>query len=272
MNFAKIFKNHSKLNVIGMIHLDALPGTPKYSGNFQKIVNKAVEEAKIYQFHNVDGILIENMHDAPYVQDKSLGPEVISSMTRIAIEIKKVLSPTMPCGVQVLACGNKQALAVAKACDLQFIRAEGFVFGHLADEGYTNACAGDLLRYRKLIDADDILIFTDLKKKHSSHSITADTSLLETAHAAEFFLTDGIILTGTATGHAADTRDLNDLSGNVKVPLLIGSGVTKENVGDYSNAEALIIGSYFKEEGRWENKLSDDRIRKLMERVKDLRK
>ena len=39
-----------------------------------------------------------------------------------------------------------EALAVASACGLQFIRVEGFVFGHVADEGYTNACAGDLLR------------------------------------------------------------------------------------------------------------------------------
>ncbi|KAL5292069.1 hypothetical protein ACFFRR_011082 [Megaselia abdita] len=272
MKFMKLFKNHSKLNVIGMVHLDALPGTPKYSGNFEKIVSKAVEEAKIYESHNLDGILIENMHDVPYVQDKSLGPEIVSSMTRIASEIKKVLQPNTPCGIQVLACGNRQALAIAKACDLQFIRAEGFVFGHVADEGYTDACAGELLRYRKQIDAEDVLVFTDLKKKHSSHSITADTSLLETAHAAEFFLTDGIVLTGTATGHAADTKDLEDLNGKVKVPLLIGSGVTKDNISQYSKAEALIIGSYFKEKGNWENKLSDKRISELMNKVNELRK
>lgn len=254
-----------------MVHLDALPGTPTYSGNFQKIVDKAVEEAKLYQCHNLDGILIENMHDVPYIQDKSLGPEIISSMTRIATEIKKVLNPGTPCGVQVLACGNKHALAISKACDLQFIRAEGFVFGHVADEGYTDACAGQLLRYRKQIDAEDVLVFTDLKKKHSSHSITADTSLLETAHAAEFFMTDGIVLTGTATGHAADTKDLNNLCGKVKVPLLIGSGVTKDNLAGYSNAEALIIGSYFKRGGNWENQLDEQRIEELMKSVNKLR-
>lgn len=89
-----------------------------------------------------------------------------------------------------------QALAIAKASNLQFIRAEGFVFAHIADEGFTDACAGQLLRYRKQIDAENVLIFTDLKKKHSSHTITNDITLLETVHAAEFFLTDGVILTG----------------------------------------------------------------------------
>jgi len=49
---------------------------------------------------------------------------------------------------------------------LNFIRAEGFVFAHIGDEGWTDACAGPLLRYRRSIDASDILVFTDIKKKH----------------------------------------------------------------------------------------------------------
>lgn len=124
-----------------------------------------------------------------------IGAEVTASMARVSTEIKQIL-PHIPCGVQVLASANCQALAVAKVANLQFIRAEGFVFSHVADEGFTDACAGQLLRYRKQIDAENVLIFTDLKKKHSSHSITNDVSLLETVHAAEFFLTDGVILTG----------------------------------------------------------------------------
>lgn len=146
-----------------------------------------------------DSLLLENMHDVPYVQHQHLGPETVACMARISQEIRNMTSGKsnyIPLGIQILACGNKQALAVAKACQLQFIRAEGFVFGHVADEGYTDACAGDLLRYRKQIEADDILVFTDLKKKHSSHAITQDVSLLETAKASEFFLTDGIIITG----------------------------------------------------------------------------
>jgi predicted TIM-barrel enzyme len=29
-----------------------------------------------------------------------------------------------------------------------------------------DACAGDLLRFRKRIEAENILVFTDIKKKH----------------------------------------------------------------------------------------------------------
>lgn len=60
---------------------------------------------------------------------------------------------------------------------MDFIPAEGFVFSHVADEGVMNSCAGELLRYRKQIGAENIQIYTDVKKKHSSHAITADISL-----------------------------------------------------------------------------------------------
>ena len=136
------------------------------------------------------------MHDVPYIQGSKMTPEIVSCLTRLTVEIRNIISKQMPLGIQVLACGNQQALAIAKATDCQFIRVEGFVFSHIGDEGFIDANAGTLLRYRKQIDAENVLIFTDLKKKHSSHAITQDVSLLETAQAAKFFLTDGIILTG----------------------------------------------------------------------------
>ena len=47
-----------------------------------------------------------------------------------------------------------------------FIRAEGFVYSHVADEGWIDSSAGELLRYRTRVGADTISILTDIKKKH----------------------------------------------------------------------------------------------------------
>ncbi|XP_068149130.1 uncharacterized protein F13E9.13, mitochondrial [Drosophila tropicalis] len=269
--FCQIF-GQQKCKVIGMIHVDGLPGTPNYAGKWKQTIEKAIYEAELYKKHQLDAVLIENMHDIPYVPERLLGPEIVACMTRVGQAVRQIMPPHVPCGVQVLACGNKQALAIAKASQLQFIRSEGFVFGHVADEGYTDACAGDLLRYRRLIDAQDVLIFTDLKKKHSSHSITSDVSLLETAHAAEFFLTDGIIITGTATGQAASPKDLEELTGRIKVPLIIGSGVTKDNADLYfDGAQAMIIGSHFKRHGKWQEELSEAAVADFMRRICELR-
>lgn len=145
------------------------------------------------------------------------------------------------------------------------------MFSHVADEGIINACAGDLLRYRKLVGAENIQIFADIKKKHSAHALTADISVAETASAAELFLADGVVLTGTATGLPADPGELREVQRAVKIPVLIGSGVTLENVKNYLDANALIIGSYFKREGYWANGVDPDRVKKFMEHISKLR-
>ena len=108
--------------------------------------------------------MLENMHDIPYL-NRQVGSEIVASMSVICNEVKKEVK-NLPCGVQILAGANKEALAVAKAAGLDFIRAEGFVFSHIADEGTMNSDAGEVLRYRKQIEADDVLVFTDIKKKH----------------------------------------------------------------------------------------------------------
>jgi uncharacterized protein len=110
-----------------------------------------------------------------------------------------------------------------------------------------------------------------VKKKHSSHSITDDISILEMAKSAQFFLSDGIVITGKSTGEAADLSELKVLQKQMH-PLIIGSGITKENIEMYWNfADGFIIGSYFKEKGIWSNPLSLDRTNALMEKVFELR-
>ncbi len=255
--------------VVGMIHIGALPGTPQYAGSVNRIIDTAVKEAALYIRAGIDALAIENMHDVPYLK-KEVGHEVSSLMGVIGYEIKKLNK--VPCGIQILSSANKAALAVAKSAGLDFIRAEGFVFGHVADEGYVDACAGDLLRYRKNMDADHIAIFTDIKKKHSSHAITADVDIVETAKAAEFFLSDGLVVTGSATGVVADLEEIKAIKNKCKIPVLVGSGITFENIEKYIPVcDAMIVGSYFKKGGYWANELEYERIVVFMEKVNHLR-
>lgn len=255
--------------VIGMIHVQALPGTPNYQGNINFIFNKALQEARLYKESGIDALMLENMHDVPY-QKNGVGAEIVSMMTRIAFAIKQ--ETNLPLGIQILAGANKEALAVAKTAQLEFIRAEGFVFGHVADEGYIDSQAADLLRYRKQIDATDIAVFTDIKKKHSSHAVTADVDIVETAHAAEFFLSDGLIITGKQTGFETDLDEIKGVKAHTQLPVIIGSGVSIDNVAQYLPiSDALIVGSYFKKEGFWKNELDAYRIKEFMEKVNQLR-
>ncbi len=254
--------------IIGMIHVEALPGVPRFGGNMAQVIAKAKAEAKLYQAAGVDMLMIENMHDVPF--DRHPGPEITAAMAVVGYEVK--LATGLRCGVQILAAANTQALGAAKAAGLDFVRAEGFVFGHVADEGYIDGCAATVLRYRRQIEADDILVITDIKKKHSSHAVTADVDIVETAHAAEFFLSDGVIVTGVATGAEASLDELQAVKAAVKIPVLVGSGVTLANVDKYlAVADALIIGSYFKYDGYWANPIEEERVKTFMARVNSLR-
>lgn len=77
---------------------------------------------------------------------------------------------------------NKESVAIAGSVGGEFVRVEGFVYSHVADEGWMDACAGELLRYRRAIDANDVLVFTDIKKKHRlgmiSHMVLVDVLLI----------------------------------------------------------------------------------------------
>lgn len=158
------------------------------------------------------------------------------------------------------------------AAGFNFIRAEGFVFAHLADEGWMNSDAGELLRYRKQIGAEHIQIFTDIKKKHSSHALTSDISIVETAKAAEFFLSDGVIVTGASTGQKALVEQVKSVKEAIKIPVIIGSGITAENIHEYWDfADGFIVGSSLKKEGKWENEVEKIRVEKLMQKVTLLR-
>jgi uncharacterized protein len=161
----------------------------------------------------------------------------------------------MPLGIQILATGNREALAAAKASGAEFIRAENFVFSHVADEGLMPVAeAGGLLRYRAMIKADDIAVITDIKKKHASHAITADTSLAQSAHAAEFFGSDGLVITGSHTGDPTSPSDLMEAKNATRLPIVVGSGTTLENLQSMlDNADAIVVGSYIKKGGNWLN-------------------
>ncbi len=266
-NWSRIFS--APKAIIAMVHVGALPGTPRSLLSVDELANKALEEALIYQEEGVDAVMIENMHDLPYM-NRDIGPEITASMAVIACRLKKSLN--LPLGIQILAGGNHESLAVAHAADLDFIRAEGFVFSHIADEGFMDGCAGPLLRYRKNIGAEGIAIFTDIKKKHSSHALTADLDAVEMAKTALFFMSYGIVVTGTSTGQPVDIEELKRIDAEVDIPILIGSGITPANLSQYWDlANGFIVGSCLKEDGYWGNPVDRTRVRCFMSLVKRLR-
>ncbi|MBC7771156.1 MAG: BtpA/SgcQ family protein [Pyrinomonadaceae bacterium] len=266
--------------LIGMIHVAALPGSPANVLGVRAIVEQARREARILAGAGFDAVMIENMHDRPYIHGTHPA-HTVALMTSVAIAVREQ-APDLPLGVQILSGGSAEAIAVAlaaaavnttKKTPMSFIRCENFVFSHVADEGLlAKAEAGPLLRYRRSIGAGHIAVFTDIKKKHASHAITGDVTIGEMAEAAEFFGSSGVIVTGPSTGKPVDMSELQQVRQATALPVLVGSGVTPETVGPlFEHADALIVGSWFKKDGVWSNPPDPKRCRSLARAVEKAR-
>ena len=248
--------------VIGVIHVGALPGTPRSSHTVAQLVTSAKEEAKLYRETGVHGVIVENMHDVPYLRGE-VGPEIVAALTAICVEVKQECR--LPVGVQILAGANIEAMAVAHAAGLDFIRAEGYAYAHVADEGLIQASAAKLLRYRRMIGGERVQVWADVKKKHAAHAITADVSLGETAETVEFMGADCVIVTGSATGKPPNVADVKEAKSHCRLPVFLGSGIDENNVAEfYEHADGFIVGSAFKVGGLWSNAVDAARVGTFM--------
>ena len=67
-----------------------------------ELADWAVREARVYQECGLDGVLVENMHDVPYLRGH-VGPEVTACMARVCCEVRQALGGDTALGVQILA-------------------------------------------------------------------------------------------------------------------------------------------------------------------------
>ena len=245
-----------------MIHVGALPGKPASSLSLAELEEPALREAKIFSAAGVHGLMLENMHDTPYLRG-GVGPEIVASRAIIARAVKD--AGKLPCGIQILAGANREAMAVAHAAGLDFIRTEGFAFAHVADEGLIESSAAEMLRYRRAIGAEQVQVWADVKKKHSSHAITADVGIGETAHAVEFMRGDAVVVTGAVTGDAPQRADVLAVKKKTRLPVYLGSGVTANNLKSFFvAADGFIVGSEFKQAGHWSRAVDPKRVERFM--------
>ena len=166
-----------------------------------------------------------------------------------------------PVGVQVLAGANREALGVAAAVGARFIRVEGFAYAHVADEGWMDACAGSLLRARSAT-APQIAIWADVQKKHAAHAVTGDLSLEQLSEGAAFCGADALVITGSTTGDPTSTDHVR-AAAQTGLPVVVGSGITAQNVQQYAHAAAVIVGSALKTDGHWRGTVALQRVREL---------
>lgn len=252
-----------------MVAVRALPGSLRYESDDEKIVRLALSDLALYEQAEVDAVILENDHDLPYIKPP-LPQAAVQLMTRIAKEARQRFEK--PIGIQMLEAANETALEIAVAADLDFLRVEGYVFAHVGGAGIIEGCAGQLLRKRKELDAEHIKVYADIKKKHCAHALTADLGIVDELKQAEFFQVDGVVVTSQYTGVEPDLAQLQRVQKAAKVPVLIGSGMDKDNIEQYlPHADGFIVGSTFRNQGEFLEEIEPTRLYEFMERFHQLR-
>lgn len=257
--------------VIGVIHLKALPGAPRYDGQpMRDVFAAAVCDARALADGGVDGIMVENASDMPFSRPEDIGPATVAALTAACAEVRGAVE--IPLGITCVANGVMPALAVAKATGARWVRANQWVNAYVANEGLLNGPAPQAMRYRAAIGAKDVKILVDVHVKFGAHAITADRSISEQATDAEWFDADVLIATGTRTGSPTQAEEVNEVRQGTNLPVVVGSGLGLDQVDALLGvADGAIVGQWLKEDGLWWNPVDPHRVERLMAAVERIR-
>lgn len=236
--------------IIGMVHLLPLPNTPQFT-SLDDVYERAVWEAETLAEAGVDGLIVENFGDEPYTIGEPTTAQ-IAAMAAITREIRRRV--TIPVGVNVQFNAWEAEMAIAYACQAEFVRVEVFVDTVVSAQGIVHPCSAQITRYRRQLGAD-VHLWADIQTKYTQNLV--GQPITQSAVDAQAAGADALIVTGAATGQATPIDTVADVKNMVTVPVLVGSGTNVDNVANVlAVADGAIVGSAFKEGGVAANKVS----------------
>lgn len=248
--------------VFGMIHLQPLPGSPLFGGSLARVIEAARADAAAVGSGGCDGMLFENFGDRPF--ERRVGPETVAAMVRVIAEVAR--DSLLPFGVNVLRNDPIAALAIAAATGARFIRVNVHSGAMLTDQGIIEGNAAETLRRRAVL-APEVAIFADHIVKHAVPLAPIDEQQAA-KDLRERALADAIIITGRETGSPADVGRLRAIRQLLDLPVVIGSGLTAENAAAYADADAAIVGTSLKREGRLDSAVDPRRVEAVVRAFK----
>lgn len=255
--------------IIGMVHLGPLPGAISYQGAaLQTIIDAAVADVDALQQGGVDGLLFENSGDAPYRRE---GAEAysIAGFSLVLHEIVKQVK--VPFGVHFLRNAPFAGLSITHLTGGRFIRYNFLIDAYVTDQGIIQGNAAEVMQYRKLLGSK-VLVLGDVHGKYATP--LADRPIDEAASDLVYRgLADAVIVSGSQSGKPPRKDYLKQVKSVIhETPVIIGSGLNPSNLDPFLLlADAAIVGSYFKQDGRFHNPVDKTRVTEFMQQVKQLR-
>jgi membrane complex biogenesis BtpA family protein len=253
--------------IIAPIQLLPLPGSPRFGGSVDGIVEAALEDLEALEAGGADGYIIENLGDAPFFKTE-VPPETVASMGRVAADIRR--STAKPLGVNALRSAGRASLAVAHAFGGSFIRVNVLTEAYVTDQGVIEGVAADLLRARRLMGAEHVAVFADVHVKHAAPLLprpirASALDMVERGGA------DVLVISGPRTGAAADVADVEAVRG-LGADVVLGSGVTASNASTMLGvADGAIVATAFRPDGDLSKRADPALVQAFMDVVRGVR-
>lgn len=226
--------------IIGAVHFMPSPGFEGHQ-SFEDDLEKAKKDTEAFVNGGVSALIFENNYDYPH-------SVIVSKTTKnTMIRLIQEIAPSIPFGVSVLWNDYRSALDIAKETGGKFIRIPVFVDRVKTQYGVIEPSSEDVIAYRRQIEAEDVLLFTDIHVKHAE--ILSDMSIIESAKKAIEQGSDVLVITGAWTGQAPVVNDLKEVREVVeKFPILVGSGANSRNIQELlSLCDGAIVSTSLKE-------------------------
>jgi membrane complex biogenesis BtpA family protein len=247
------------MRLIGVIHLPPLPGSYKYSGNFEEIIDFAINEAKKIEEGGFDALILENFYDNPF--RKRVRRETSIAMGIIAREVKKSVS--IKVGINLLRNSTYDSVVIAGLTG-DFVRVNALCETISSPEGIIEPTAVEAFEAMFYLKKK-ITILADIFVKHASplHQRNIKDVVLD---CIERNGADYLIVTGSRTGEEVDLKLLKEVKNYSPVPVCIGSGITSENISKYM-ADCFIIGTYLKDNN---GRINLEKVKRIANAYKNL--
>ena len=261
---------HTKKPIIAMLHLDPLPGDPRYryGDSMAAVAAHAREDLRALQAGGVDGILFSNEFSLPYQRHMSFVTP--AAMARVIGELKSEI--TVPYGVDCISDGAA-TIELAAAVEAQFVRGT-FCGVYVGDGGLYNNDFSALLRRKAALHLDHLRMLYFINPESDRN---LDTRPLADIAASTIFKAhpDGLCISANAAGQDVDEALMAAVKErNPQVAVLCNTGCRPDTIRQkLSVSDAAVVGTYFKENGRLEDenlqnvRVQEDRVRALMEAV-----
>jgi membrane complex biogenesis BtpA family protein len=243
--------------LIGVVHLLALPGSPRWTGSMRDVEERAIGDARAFEDGGADAVLVENFGDAPFHRG-SVEPWVVASMADVVSKVRDRVA--LPVGVNVLRNDALASLGVCVATGASFLRVNVLCGAYVTDQGLVEGVAAELMRAREALGAQ-VRVLADVCVKHAAPLVLRDLSV-ETSELTGRGLADAVIVTGSATGAFPSCDDVNQVVASAGgVPVLVGSGVTPAALAPVlPGVRGAIVGTWVKQAGR----VDAERVRTLV--------